>query len=85
MTLNAQLKSNRKQRLNPKAFIGYLVGYNSTNIYRIWNPVTNRVIITRDVLFNESEFFSGDIQHIKDNLLYITNKEIEALLHLVEI
>jgi hypothetical protein len=85
MTSNAQLKSNRKQRLNPKAFIGYLVGYNSTNIYRIWNPVTNRVIITRDVLFNESEFFSGDIQHMKDDLLHITNEEIEALLHSVEI
>lgn len=85
ITSSAQLKSKHKQRLNPKAFIGYLVGYNSTNIYRIWNLATNRVIITRDILFNKSEFFSGDIQHIKDDLLHITTKEIEVLLHLVQI
>ena len=80
MTSDAQLKKNRKQRLNPRAFIGYLVGYNSTNIYRIWNPVTNRVISTRDVLFNESEFFIGDIQQMRDDLLHITTEEMEALL-----
>src|SRR4029077_3678527 len=37
-------KEKRLQRLNPKAWIGYLVGYESTNVYRIWNPIKNTVI-----------------------------------------
>jgi len=85
MTSEAQLKKNRLQRFNPKAWIGYLVGYNSTNIYRIWNPVTNRVILTRDVIFNENQVFSGDIQQLKDDLLHISADELEAMLCSIEI
>jgi len=48
-------------KLEPRAWIGYLVGYSLSNIYRIWNPITNRVISTRDVVFNEKEIFNGDI------------------------
>ena len=33
MTANALKKTNRLQRLNPKAWIGYLVRYNLTNVY----------------------------------------------------
>lgn len=53
LTLEAQKKTERKQKLKPNAWIGFLVGYASTNIYRIWNPKTNKVILTRDVVFNE--------------------------------
>ena len=35
LTTETLKKANRLQRLNPKAWIGYLVGYDSTNIYRI--------------------------------------------------
>jgi hypothetical protein len=59
MTGDAQLKKNRLQRLNPRAHIGYLVGYNSTNIFRIWIPYRGEVISSRDVIFDEDEFFDG--------------------------
>jgi hypothetical protein len=78
-------KKDRKQRFNPKAWIGYLVGYNSTNIFRIWNPAKNRVIIARDVIFNEKETFTGDIQQMKDDLLHMSSEELEALLRRVEL
>jgi len=55
MTPDAQLKRNRLQRFDPRAWIGYLVGYESTNIFRIWVPRLNRVIWTRDVTFNEDK------------------------------
>jgi len=42
-----------KFKLDLKASIGYLVGYDSTNIYRIWVPSKRRVVSTRDVTFNE--------------------------------
>jgi len=57
MTENAQEKKKRKWKLNPRAYIGYLVGYDSTNIFRIWIPSKGKVISTRDVLFDEQTFF----------------------------
>ena len=59
MTSDAQKKVKRLQRLKPKAWIGYLVGYDSTNIYRIWNPTLNKVFRTRDVIFNEDVVYGG--------------------------
>ena len=47
----------RIHKLQPRAFIGYLVGYDSTNIYRIWLPTQDKVIRTRDVTFNETTFY----------------------------
>ncbi|KAM5528491.1 polyprotein [Fusarium oxysporum f. sp. phaseoli] len=76
MTTDALKKKNRRQRLNPRGWIGYLVGYNSTNIYRVWNPLTNKVISTRDVIFNEKETFSGDVQHLKDDLKELNEEEL---------
>ncbi|KID83330.1 polyprotein [Metarhizium guizhouense ARSEF 977] len=61
MTADAQLKLQRKQKLEPRAHIGYLVGYQSSNIYKIWVPHKNKVILTRDVIFNESAFFENKI------------------------
>ena len=34
----------RRDKMEPRAHIGYLVGYDSTNIYRIWIPSRERVI-----------------------------------------
>ncbi|KAK9444618.1 Integrase, catalytic core [Metarhizium brunneum] len=61
MTADAQLKLQRKQKLEPRAHIGYLVGYQSSNIYKIWVPHKNKDILTRDVIFNESTFFENKI------------------------
>jgi hypothetical protein len=81
MTTDALKKANRLQRFNPRAWIGYLVGYNSTNVYRIWNPITNKVIITRDVIFNEQETFNGNLESLKDDMLHIKLNELSELLH----
>lgn len=63
MTTDAPTKSNRLHtRLNPKAWIGYLVGYDSTSIYRIWNPAVNKVFHTQDVVFNEDVIYDGKKQ-----------------------
>ena len=35
------------KRFDPKGWIGYLVGYDSSNVYRIWNPALNKVVSTR--------------------------------------
>lgn len=43
----------RREKGRAKAQIGFLVGYDSTNIYHIWIPSQRKVVRTRDVTFNE--------------------------------
>lgn len=50
-------KKNGLQRLETQGWIGYLVGYNSTNINRAWNFLTNKVIAAQGVTSNEKETF----------------------------
>src|SRR5271170_2576909 len=50
----------RAAKNTPRAHIGYLVGYDSTNIYRIWVPSRNTVLSTRDVIFDESRMYDPD-------------------------
>ena len=60
-------KIPHRQKLEPRAHIGHLVGYDSSNIYRIWIPSQNKVIRTRDVSFDESLFYDPselDLGHI---------------------
>ena len=83
MTTDALKKTNRLQRLNPKAWIGYLIGYSSTNIYRIWIPQLNKVISTRDVVFNEEERFTGDLEKLKDDVREVDLEELVKLLQKV--
>lgn len=73
MTPAAQGKSERLKKLNPRAWIGYLVGYDSTNIYRIWNPQTNKVHALRDVIFDENSTFDGQLDNLRDEL-----REVDA-------
>jgi hypothetical protein len=61
MTKEAQKKMNRRMKLKPRAWLGYLVGYSSTNIFKIWVPILKNVIRTRDVIFKEDEFYGGDL------------------------
>lgn len=69
MTPDALEKRGRLDRLKPKAWLGYLVGYRSSNIYRIWIPSEGKVRNFRDVIFNEDEVCNGDYQNFKDELL----------------
>lgn len=47
----------RREKMRPKAHIGFLVGYDSTNIYLIWIPSQRKVIRTRDVIFDEDRSY----------------------------
>ena len=76
---------NKKMRLSPRAWIGFLVGYSSTNIFRIWNPRTNKIVQLRDVMFDESSRFDGNIQTLKDDLLKVSSEELDLLLENVQI
>lgn len=49
----------KSAKLESRTMIGYLVGYDSTNIFRIWIPSKRRVIRSRDVMFNEQLFYGS--------------------------
>ncbi|KAI0991208.1 hypothetical protein K3495_g16979, partial [Podosphaera aphanis] len=42
------------QNLNARAAIGYLIGYDGANKFRIWNPARNIIVVTRDVVVKTS-------------------------------
>jgi hypothetical protein len=50
--LNNKLK--RGDKMESRALIGHLVGYDSTNIFRIWLPESHTVIRTQDVVFRSN-------------------------------
>ena len=54
---NRHLKAADK--LESRTLIGHLVGYHGTNIFRIWMPTKDIVIVTRDVVFEPTLFFDG--------------------------
>ncbi len=55
-----QHKIPKKDKLVPCAYLGYLVRYDSRNIYQIWIPSRTRVIRTRDVTFDHNSYWSPD-------------------------
>jgi hypothetical protein len=73
----------RGDKLSPRALIGYLVGYDSSNIYRVWLPnATSRahqgkVIRIRDVTFKEDLFF----QHRDESDPLLQGEELKAITH----
>jgi hypothetical protein len=64
--------SSRDSKLKSRAFVDYLVGYNSTNIFRVWNSEKEDVSEYRDVIFDESELY--DIYNKGDLLVTLEKK-----------
>src|SRR6266436_2469008 len=72
-------RPKKRQKLQPKAHIGFLVGYESTNIYRIWIPHKKKVISARDVLFDKEEFYDGKPIRFTDTLISELDEAIEKV------
>ena len=47
-------RNKRVYKVIPCNYLGYLVKYIISNIYRIWVPVLNKVIITKNMIFNKN-------------------------------
>ena len=61
-------------KIAAKAYVRYLVGYESTNIWRIWIPSLGRVIAIRDVTFDITQRYSP-----RDDLIIIDDTEADLL------
>lgn len=76
MTTEALKKEKRLKRFNPKAWIGFLVGYGSSNTYRIWSPAMNKVMTMRDVIFDEEITFDGKLETMVDDVKEMSLEDI---------
>jgi hypothetical protein len=63
----------KADKMAPRAWIGYLVGFEASNLWRIWNPRAVRsdfkVTSQRDVTFNETEFYDPQKPLLDDVLV----------------
>jgi hypothetical protein len=49
------IPDEKRRKLDPKATEGIMVGYgDSSKVYKIWDPVTRKIITSRDVVFEEN-------------------------------
>jgi hypothetical protein len=53
-----------------------LVGYESSNIYRLWDEEERSITLTRDVVFNEAELIETAISHLAEAF---PEEELESL------
>jgi hypothetical protein len=52
----------------------------SSNIYRIWVPIKNKIISIRDVIFDEERIFNGSLDILRDKVRKIDLKTLVVLL-----
>jgi hypothetical protein len=53
--------------------------HESTSIYRVWIPYKRKVISTRDVLFDEEEFFDGKPIRMSQELMATLDEAVEKI------
>nr|CEG03241.1 unnamed protein product [Fusarium acuminatum CS5907] len=59
-------KHRRAFKTSPRAHVGYLVGYTAHNLYRVWLPLLGKVIITRDIRFDENTFYEPKTESLNE-------------------
>jgi hypothetical protein len=58
----ALVLKHQRSKLDPKSKRYIFVGYgDGTKGYRLWDPTTHKIIINRDVKFNESSLENPDV------------------------
>jgi hypothetical protein len=72
-------KIPKTEKLKPRAHIGYLVGYDSTNIFQIWIPSKKKVVRTRDIIFDETLFYDPSTPDITQQLRVEAEQVIEVM------
>ena len=55
-----KIKRVASEKLSERAWIGYLAGFEASNIWRIWHPTSKEIVRVRDVVFQESRLYRDD-------------------------
>jgi hypothetical protein len=65
--------------MEDRAFIGYLVGYDLTNIFRVWIPHRDKVVRVGDVRFDETKRYGTDTERLSIEQRQLDNVSKETL------
>ena len=72
---------HKRQKHDTKAYIGFFVDYESTNIYWVWIPIKKKVVSIRDVIFDEDTLWDEKpIAYFDDDI-----KELDKAIDHIEI
>jgi hypothetical protein len=66
-------------KTHPRAHIGYLVGYRRNSIWRIWVPELARVIVSRNVTFDEDIFYIPG-RDLPGQSLQVSEEALESII-----
>lgn len=69
-------------KMSVRAQIGYLVGYDASNIWRIWIPQSRKIIRARDVVFDETSFYTPEEE--RENDIPVVNETNEVISTLIQ-
>ena len=59
----ALLPKNQHSKLDPKSKVYVFVGYgDGVKGYRLWDPTSHKIIINRDVVFDEMSLMKLDVE-----------------------
>lgn len=76
----------KKEKLQERAHIGFLLGYDSTNIFFIWIPSKRKVIRTRDVVFDDTSFYDPsepDLYHLIEEPMLDTTLDLPTISRII--
>ena len=57
---------NQRSKLDPKSKCYVFVGYDyAVKAYRLWDPTSQNIVISRDVTFGESSLLKSNVERIE--------------------
>src|SRR5947207_807856 len=62
-------------KTRPRTHIDYLVGYQGSNVYRIWVSQNGQIVTVGDVEFNEDEIFDPNEKPMREHRLRVYRKD----------
>ena len=79
-----KLKSNsqyphKRQKLDKRPHVDFLVGYKSINIYQRWIPHKQKVVSIQDVIFNENKVWDRKLIQQTPNEIKVIDEAIKVL------
>ncbi|KAF8365039.1 hypothetical protein HHK36_032960 [Tetracentron sinense] len=75
----AQVPKAKRKKLDDRGEKCIFIGYSEeSKAYKLYNPLTNKVVVSRDVIFNEEESWNWDKEEkIKENQIEIEEQEAD--------
>jgi hypothetical protein len=73
---HAQILEAKRKKLDDRGEKYIFIGYSETSkAYKVYNPITNKVMVSRDVIFNKNEAWTWSKNEANENVLVEESEE----------